>query len=81
MSSIKQVAEKIAERHINSGSHLERALEIDRLRRKACADDIEQALRAERERAAKIVNNARSEGADLRELVARIRDDSYEVEP
>lgn len=74
--SIREVAEELLP---HSLFHMDAA--STREMRTRLIDAIEQALRDRDERAAKIVNNARSEGADLRELVARIRDENYEVGP
>lgn len=77
MSSIKEVAKEI----VSEWADAHQVTEVGPGTKARLVTAVEQALRAERERAAKVVNNARSEGADLRELVARIRDENYEVEP
>lgn len=73
MSSIRETAEDIARRGIpyswlNNEDKYRSALNW-------IANEIEQALHAERTRCANIVNNARFEDhfTDLRELVSRIR--------
>lgn len=41
----REVAERIAEHFISGGSRIERTLQVDTLRRKACANAIEAALK------------------------------------
>lgn len=77
MPSIQEIAKKI----VSEWSDAHQVDTVGPGTKARLVNEIIQALRDRDERAAKIVNNARSEGADLRELVARIRDDNYEVGP
>lgn len=73
MSTTREAAESIARRSLPFSAFRNESEWKDTIA--FLTNAIDKALQAERERAAKIVNDARFEGgADLRELASRIRE-------